>query len=93
MTGHLRRTREQIQRASESADGETRENLLSLDEALGSLIEQTTETGDPADAADRFEEVEEKLRGLLDEVDGETEATLREARDHLDSYRRERDLS
>lgn len=93
MTAHLRRARESIQRASESVDGETRENLLSLDEALGSLIEQTVETGDPDDAADRFEEIEEKVEGLLDEVDGGTETTLQEARDHLNSYRREHDFS
>ena len=93
MTDHLERARGSIQRASESVDGETRENLLSLDEALGSLIEQTGEDGGPADETERFEEVAEKLEGLLDESDGETEATLREARDQLDAYRRNHGLS
>lgn len=93
MATHLQRAREYVQRASEAADGETRENLLSIDEALGALTEQTQGSSDPDDEATRFEEVEEKLQGLLDETDDETEATIREARDELDAYRQQRDLS
>lgn len=93
MTDHLERARESVRTASESADGETRENPLSLDEALGALLEQTGGAENPDDEEDRFEEVEEKLRGLRDETDDETEATLRRAEDHLDEYRRSRGLS
>ena len=93
MTDHLERARENVQIASESADGETRENLLSLDEALGALLEQTGGAESPDDEGDRFEEVEEKLQGLRDETDDETEATLRRAEDHLDEYRQSRGLS
>lgn len=93
MDTHLRRVRENVQRASEDADGETRENLLSIDEALVALTEQTEGSADPDDEADRFEEVEEKLQGLIGETDDETEARLREARDELDAYRQRRDLS
>lgn len=93
MTDHLERARERIRTASESADGETRENLLSLDEGIGSLLEQADEGASREAEADRFEEVEDKLRGLLDETDEATAATLREAEEHLDAYRQRHGLS
>ncbi len=94
MTDHLQGARENIRLASDTADGEVQTNLNSLDEGLGDLTEEgKTSTGEPADEADRFEELEEKLRGLIDETDGETETALQDARDELDAYRRERDLA
>lgn len=95
MTNHLRRAREEIQRASERADGEVRENLLSVDEGLRELTEggKTEAPVESTDSGERFEHVEEKLRGLMDETDDETEAALRNARNELDAYRRDQDLA
>lgn len=95
MPNHLRRAREKIRQASDAADGEVRSNLQSLDEGLGELTEggKTEGSGDPDDEADRFKQIEEKLRGLIDETDDETERVLQDARDELDAYRRRRDLA
>ncbi|WP_433631918.1 DUF7553 family protein [Halomicrococcus sp. NG-SE-24] len=95
MTNHLRRAREEIQRASERADGEVRENLLSLDEGLDELTEggKTEGPDESKDRGERFEHVEEKLLGLMDETDAETETALRNARNELDAYRRDQDLA
>ncbi|GAA5040920.1 DUF7553 family protein [Haladaptatus pallidirubidus] len=94
MDAHLRRAREKIRRASDRADGEVQQNLLSLDEGLEELTEggKTEGTGEPADEAERFKHIEEKLRGLIDETDDETKTVLRDARDELDAYR-QRDLA
>ena len=95
VANHLRRARDEIQQASERADGEVRENLRSLDEGLAELTEDGKRgaLNELADSADRFEHIEEKLRGLTDETDDGTEAALQNARDELDAYRREQDLA
>ena len=94
MANHLRRAREAIQRASDHADGETQENLLSLDEGLGELTGgDKTGDADLDDEADRFTQIEEKLQGLIDETDGQTEQAVRDARDELDEYRRKHDIA
>lgn len=91
---HLERAREEIQRASDHADGEVQEQLHSVDEGLGELTNgDKTGNGEPEDEADRFNELEEKLRGLMDESEGEFEESLRNARDELDMYRRKEDLA
>lgn len=94
MTDHLQRTREEIHRATEHVDGEVQDNLQSIDEALQKL----TADGDTGakfadDEAERFEHVEEKLRGLMDQTDGAAERALQDARDELDAFRREHDLA
>jgi len=94
MTDHLQRTRAEIDRATEHVDGEVQDNLQSIDEGLQKL----TADGDTgakfaADEAERFEHVEEKLRGLMDQTDGTAERALQDARDELDAFRREHDLT
>jgi chromosome segregation ATPase len=94
LMAHLERAREKIQQASERADGEVREQLLSIDEGLEELVDgDKTGSGEPEDQADRFREVEEKLRGLQDTADDEAETQLRNARDELDAYRRKEGLA
>ena len=78
MTDHLERAREEIHRASDRAESEIQENLRSIDEGLQELTEEGgTEA---ANAAERFEHVEEKLRALIDRTEDETKTAVQDAR-------------
>ncbi|WP_327054032.1 DUF7553 family protein [Halomicrococcus gelatinilyticus] len=95
MADHLQRTRKEIHRATEHVDGEVQDNLQSIDEELQKLAQGSNTGAEFADdEAERFEHVEEKLSGPMDQVDGgEAERALQDARDELDAFRREHDLA
>lgn len=44
---------------------------------------------EPDDEGDRLQTVEEKLAGLTDKTEGEARERIEEARNHIDSYRRD----
>ena len=90
MATTLERAREALHEASDDAPSQIHEQLDSIDEGLAELIEgDSTESADPH--ADRIEELEEKLAGLETETEGATREHIRDARDHLHDYRRDRD--
>lgn len=91
---HLDQARTEIQQASEHAESDVRENLLSIDDGLQELAggDKTAES-DLENEEGRFTEIEEKLRGLMEETSEEVEDRLQNARDELDAYRREQDLA
>lgn len=62
--------REELQRASEAADGEVQRHLNSLDEGLMELTESDKTAETEADP-ERVAELEEKLAGLAAETDDE----------------------
>ncbi|WP_224447793.1 DUF7553 family protein [Haloprofundus salilacus] len=85
--------RAEIRRASEDADGEAREQLLSLDEGLTELAGDKVENDGPP-KENRVKQVEEKIVGLANELDDDHRAQdrLETARDYLDQYRQERGI-
>ncbi|WP_224332806.1 DUF7553 family protein [Haloprofundus halobius] len=84
--------RAEIRRASDRTDGETREQLLSLDEGLMELGGGDKVESDGPPKEDRVEQVEETLVGLANELDDDhwIQDRLETARDYLDQYRQER---
>ena len=88
MPTDIERAREAVRRASDAADGETQEQLNSVEESLAEL---TAGTVDAADHPDRVAELERKLDGLAaekgDDEDDAVADAVADARDHLDAYR------
>lgn len=90
MAQHIQQAREEVRAAADAADGETREQINSLDEGLMELGggDKTDPDGPPHD--DRVEEIEEKLGALSERVPPEAAERLERAEEHLSQYRRAR---
>ena len=77
--------REELQRASDAADGEVQRHINSIDEGLMELAEGDKITDAEADP-DRLAELEEKLAGLSAETDDQAIVShIENALDHLDA--------
>lgn len=89
MVNRIEAARRSIDAASDETDDRmVRENLRTLSEGLLTVEEDE----DRALQGERLEEIEDKLTSLADEAadDAAVLDRLREARDHLDAYRRDR---
>lgn len=64
-------------------DGDLRANLRSIDEGIVEITEGDTTPDGTTPNEDRVEELEEKLEGLQDQVDGETRSLLESASDQM----------
>lgn len=77
--------REELQRASDAADGEVQRHINSIDEGLMELAEGDKITEAEADP-DRVAELEEKLAGLSAETDNQAIVShIENALDRLDA--------
>jgi hypothetical protein len=77
--------REELQRASDTADGEVQHHVNSIDEGLMELAEGDKITEAEADP-DRVAELEEKLAGLSAETNDQAVVShIENALDHLDA--------
>lgn len=74
----LEAARRQVRRAADDVKGDDRDPLLSIDEALGGMLEAE---GEPK--PDRLEEIRLELSTLEVNVDDEAERRIRRAREHL----------
>lgn len=86
----LEHAREAVRRAADAADGETREQLKSVEESLAEQMEPAAEEDDAADPKpDRLAELERKLSGLLGEKEDNPDAQddIEDAVGALDAYR------
>ena len=86
MPTDIERAREAVRRASDAADGETQEQLNSVEESLAEL---TAGSVDADHHPDRLAELERKLDGLVAEKadDEAVRDAVADARDHLDAAR------
>ena len=104
MVDRIDRAREDVRRAADRTENDAvREQLRSIDEGLREMTHAADEEGTDDAAAgdepvstegdvprgDELQQVEAKLAGLGDEVEGRTRRLIQDARDHLDGYRRE----
>lgn len=88
MTDHIQQARQSIQQAADAARANVREQLLHVDEGLME-IESGDKTDQTVSDPETLETIEEKLVGLVDQVDNsEAQHHLRDARDCLDLHRR-----
>lgn len=82
------RIREELERATDGADRDVREQLRSIREGLEEVVGgEKTENARPH--PDRLAELEEKLAGLGDETDGEVHRHVATAEALLAGYRRD----
>lgn len=87
MVDRIAEARRAVDAASEAVDERTiREQLQSVDRGLAAVDEGPTDDQE----GERLEEVEAKLAGLGDEVDGAVADRIGDARDQIDAFRRER---
>lgn len=86
MTDQVKRARDELTRARETAVRDVREQLDSIDEGLMELVggDKTRESL-PHD--DRLAELVKKLDGLHDQAEGETRTHIESARELIDGYR------
>lgn len=93
VTDHIRSARGAIQKASEAARANIREQLLQVDQGLRELEAGDSTQSDVSPKRERLEQIEEKLVGMADRADDTTvERHLEVARDHLDQYRQARGI-
>lgn len=77
-----------VERASDETDDEiVREQLRSIGEGLATLED---DHGNPDAQGERLQEIESKLVALADETEGPAFERIREVRDLVDAYRRDR---
>lgn len=91
MDRDLESVHETLDEAAETASGDVREQLHSIEEALSELGDGDTTRSEPHPRTDRIEELEAKLAGLETETGGATHDRIVDARDRLHAYRRARD--
>lgn len=89
MTDHLDRARNELRKAAESAERAEQEQFHSIDEGLMELVEGD-KTQDAPVQSDRLAELEEKLDGLREKTDGETQRHVANAAAAIDEVRKER---
>lgn len=91
MGNQIERASEEIQRASEGAESNVREQLQQIANSLDEMAVEAEEDDPAKPHQDYLEEIEEKIVGLANETEegGTTRPHLETARTHLDSYRRD----
>lgn len=82
------RVREELERATEGADRDVREQLRSIEEGLDEIF-GGDKTRDAPPHPDRLAELEEKLAGLGDEADGDVHRHVATAEALVVGHRRE----
>lgn len=86
MTTDVAAAREELDHASDVADGERRRQVNSIEEGLMELTEGDKVEGEGGSRPDRLEELEAKLDRLSAEVENrELASHLENALDHLDA--------
>lgn len=86
MTTDVARAREELDRASDAADGEVQRQLNSIDEGLMELTEGDKVEGEGGPRPERLGELEAKLDGLSAETENrELASHIENALDHLDA--------
>lgn len=88
MSDRPKRIQEELERATEGADRDVREQLESIEEGFEEIL-GGDKTADTHPHADRLEELEKKLSALADETDGEGHRHLTTAEALLAGYRRD----
>lgn len=88
MASHVEAARELLDRASDTAGADVRENVLHVDQGLQEVVGGDL-TEDASPKPDRLDELAEKLAGLERRTDGETREQLRAARTHVEALREE----
>ena len=83
---HLKRVRERLQAATETADRPVDTQLNSITAGVFEEQEGHLTQSDPGPKVDRIVELAEKLDGLTEEASGETVDHIRKARDHCLEY-------
>ena len=83
---HLKRVRERLQRATETADRPIQTQLNSITAGVYEEQEGRLTRTEPEPKADRIDELAEKLEGLAVETSGETADHVRYARDHCRAF-------
>ncbi|WP_436345400.1 DUF7553 family protein [Natronorubrum sp. FCH18a] len=83
---HLKRVRERLQQATETADRPIDTQLNSITAGVFEEQEGDRTQSEPGPKADRIAEVAEKLDGLAGEASGETVDHVLAARDHCLEY-------
>ncbi|WP_247002481.1 DUF7553 family protein [Halosolutus gelatinilyticus] len=83
---HLKRVRERLQRAAETADRPVDTQLHSITAGVFEEQDGDLTQSEPGPKVDRIAEVAEKLDGLTEEASGETVKHIRIARDHCREY-------
>ncbi|QLK27832.2 hypothetical protein HYG81_08185 [Natrinema zhouii] len=83
---HLKRVRERLQQATDSADRTVKSQLNSITAGVFEEQEGHLTQPEPGPKADRIAEVAEKLEGLADEASGETVDHVLAARNHCLEY-------
>ncbi|QLG64212.1 DUF7553 family protein [Halorarum salinum] len=82
------RVREELERATEGADRDVREQLRSIEEGLDEIL-GGDKTRDAPSHPDRLAGLEEKLAGLGDETDGDVHRHVATAEALVAGYRGE----
>lgn len=86
MTTDVAAAREELERASDAADGEIQRQLNSIEEGLMELTEGDKVEGEGGVHPERVAELEDKLTGLSAELDDQTIVRhIESALDHLDA--------
>lgn len=88
---HLKRVRERLQQATDSADRPVKTQLNSVTAGVFEEQEGDLTQSNPGPKLDRIVEVAEKLDGLAEEASGETVDHILAARNHSLEYVEERD--
>ncbi|MGQ3411329.1 DUF7553 family protein [Natrinema sp. LN54] len=83
---HLKRVREHLQQATDSADRTVKSQLNSITAGVFEEQEGHLTQPEPGPKADRIAEIAEKLEGLAKEASGETVDHILAARRHCLEY-------
>ena len=83
---HLKRVRERLQQATDSADRTIASQLNSITAGVFEEQEGHLTQPEPGPKADRIAEIAEKLDGLAEEASGETVDHILDARTHCLEY-------
>ncbi|WP_408957043.1 hypothetical protein [Natrinema sp. 74] len=83
---HLKRVREHLQLATDSADRTVKSQLNSITAGVFEEQEGHLTQPEPGPKADRIAELADKLDGLADEASGETTDYVLDARNHCLEY-------
>ncbi|SEW14947.1 DUF7553 family protein [Natrinema salifodinae] len=83
---HLKRVREGLQQATDTADRTVESQLNSITAGVFEEQEGHLTQPDPGPKRDRIAEVAEKLDGLADQATGETRDHILTAREHCRAY-------
>lgn len=86
MNKHFEDTRYYLKRAGETAKAGVSKEIEPLQERINDLMDREEEDPEPG----RFDEIREELKELQQKAEGETREAIGNARERIDSYRKER---